>query len=201
MGHVQYIRGRLFAWLLDLKDSKFVVGYAGTELDIALERGEIDARAVAVDTVSMSEAYKKLVDFHAILEIPKGHRPRQFVNLPEIEAFVRSDREPSSNHVAGFLGSRNAGLSPQARQRISPRYSGKPFAGLTKTVSFTNSTKNFLVFIQRHSCRKSSRSLSRSYRGIMRSSEFLKPSLNGSSSTAQVRSSFATTHRLANAVY
>src|SRR4029453_1937394 len=93
VGHVQYIRGRLFAWLLDLKDSKFVVGYAGTELDVALERGEIDARAVAVDTVSMSEAYKKLVDFHAILEIPKGHRPRQFVNLPEIESFVRSDIE------------------------------------------------------------------------------------------------------------
>ncbi|HEY2920968.1 MAG TPA: hypothetical protein VGK77_18455 [Candidatus Binatia bacterium] len=93
VGHVQYIRGRLFAWLLDLRDSKFVVGYAGTELDIALERGEIDARAAAVDTVSMSEAYKKLVDFHAILEIPKGHRPPQFANLPEIEAFVRSEIE------------------------------------------------------------------------------------------------------------
>jgi hypothetical protein len=93
VGHVQYIRGRLFAWLLDLKDPKFVVGYAGTELDIALERGEIDARAAAVDPVSMSEAYKKLVDFHAILEIPKGHRPRQFAGLPEIEALVRSEIE------------------------------------------------------------------------------------------------------------
>ena len=93
VGHVQYIRGRLFAWLLDLKDSKFVVGYAGNELDIALERGEIDARAVAVDTVSMSEGYRKLVDFHTILEIPKGHRPHQFANLPEIETFVRSDIE------------------------------------------------------------------------------------------------------------
>jgi tripartite-type tricarboxylate transporter receptor subunit TctC len=93
VGHVQYIRGRLFAWLLGLKDAKFVVGYAGNELDIALERGEIDARAVAVDTVSMSEEYKKLVDFHVILEIPKGHRPRQFANLPEIGALVRSEIE------------------------------------------------------------------------------------------------------------
>jgi tripartite-type tricarboxylate transporter receptor subunit TctC len=93
VGHVQYIRGRLFAWLLDLKDPKFVVCYAGTELDIAVERGEVDGRAAAVDPVSMSEAYKKLVDFHAILEIPKGHRPRQFANLPEIEAFVRSEIE------------------------------------------------------------------------------------------------------------
>src|SRR6185503_19207973 len=55
VGHVQYIRGRLFAWLLDVKEPRFVVGYSGTELEIALERGEIDARAVAVDTVSMSE--------------------------------------------------------------------------------------------------------------------------------------------------
>ena len=93
MGHVQYIRGRLFAWLLGLKDSKFVVGYAGPELDIALERGEIDGRAVAVDTVSMTEGYKKVVDFHAILEIPKGHRPRQFANLPEIESFARFEIE------------------------------------------------------------------------------------------------------------
>jgi len=93
VGHVQYIRGRLFAWLLGLKDSKFVVGYAGTELDIALERGEIDGRAVAVDTVSMTEGYKKVVDFHAILEIPKGHRPRQFANLPEIESFARFEIE------------------------------------------------------------------------------------------------------------
>ena len=93
VGHVQYIRGRLFAWLLGLKDPKFVVGYAGTELDIALERGEIDARAAAVDTVLMTEGYKKLVDFHAILEIPKGHRPRELADLPEIEAFTRSQIE------------------------------------------------------------------------------------------------------------
>ena len=93
VGHVQYIRSRLFAWLLDLKEPKFVVGYSGPELDLALERGEIDGRAVSVDNVSMAEEYKKLVDFHAILEIPKGHRPREFANLPEVEAFARSQIE------------------------------------------------------------------------------------------------------------
>ncbi|HWO42387.1 MAG TPA: hypothetical protein VNO43_11350 [Candidatus Eisenbacteria bacterium] len=93
VGHVQYIRGRLMAWLLDLKDPRFVVGYSGTELDIALERGEVDARAAALDADTMSETYKNLVDFHAIIEIPKGHRPAQFAHLPEIETFVRSDIE------------------------------------------------------------------------------------------------------------
>ena len=68
-------------------------GYSGPELDLGLERGEIDGRAIAVDKVSMTEGYKKLVDFHAILEIPKGHRPREFANLPEIEVFAWSQIE------------------------------------------------------------------------------------------------------------
>jgi tripartite-type tricarboxylate transporter receptor subunit TctC len=93
VGHVQYIRGRLFAWLLDVKDPRFVVGYSGTELDIALERGEVDARAATLDTRVLSESYQNLVDFHAILENPKGHGPPQFAHLPEIEAFVRSGIE------------------------------------------------------------------------------------------------------------
>jgi tripartite-type tricarboxylate transporter receptor subunit TctC len=93
VGHVQYIRGRLMAWLLALKDPRFVVGYSGPELDIALEREEVDARAAALDTRVLSESYKNLFDFHAIIEIPKGHRPPQFAHLPEIETFVRSDLE------------------------------------------------------------------------------------------------------------
>jgi tripartite-type tricarboxylate transporter receptor subunit TctC len=93
VGHVQYIRGRLMAWLLALKDPRFVVGYSGPELDIALEREEVDARAAALDTRVLSESYKNLFDFHAIIEIPKGHRPPQFAQLPEIETFVRSDLE------------------------------------------------------------------------------------------------------------
>lgn len=93
VGHVQFIRGRLMAWLLDIKDPRFVIGYSGTELDIAVERGEVDARAAALDTRVLSDSYRNSVDFHAIIEIPKGHRPPQFAHLPEIETFVRSDIE------------------------------------------------------------------------------------------------------------
>lgn len=93
VGHVQFIRGRLFAWLLGLKEPKFVLGYAGAELDVALERGEIDARASAVDRDTMSEEYKKVVDFHAILEIPKGSRPPVFGGLPELGTFARTQLE------------------------------------------------------------------------------------------------------------
>jgi hypothetical protein len=78
---------------LDVKEPRFVVGYSGTELDIALERGEIDARATTLDTRTLTESHQNLVDFHAILENPKGQRPPQFAGLPEIETFVRSDIE------------------------------------------------------------------------------------------------------------
>ena len=93
VGHVQFIRGRLFTWLLGLKEPKFVPGYAGAELDVALERGEIDARASAVDRDTMSEEYRRAVDFHAILEIPKGSRPPVFSGLPEIGTFARTQLE------------------------------------------------------------------------------------------------------------
>jgi tripartite-type tricarboxylate transporter receptor subunit TctC len=93
VGHVQFIRSRLFSWLLGLKEPKFVVGYPGAELDLALERGEIDSRASAVDKDTMSEEYKKIADFHAILEIPKGSRPRVFASLPEVGTFTRTQLE------------------------------------------------------------------------------------------------------------
>ena len=93
VGHVQFIRGRLFTWLLGLKEPRFVVGYAGVELDVALERGEIDSRASAVDKETMSEDYKKIADIHAILEIPKGNRPPVFAGLHEVGTFARTQLE------------------------------------------------------------------------------------------------------------
>ena len=57
---------------------------------MALERDEIDARAESVDNLFTGELEeeRKVKDFHAILEIPKG-RPPEFAQLPEIEAFVQ----------------------------------------------------------------------------------------------------------------
>ncbi|HXG50577.1 MAG TPA: hypothetical protein VNN77_04110 [candidate division Zixibacteria bacterium] len=96
VGHDIYINGRLFAWLLGLRNPRFVTGYSGTELDVAMMRGELDARANIADTIltRTPEFYEKgLVHFHSILEIPKGdHHPR-FSHLPEIETFARSDKE------------------------------------------------------------------------------------------------------------
>ncbi|PYK47400.1 MAG: hypothetical protein DME20_12100 [Verrucomicrobia bacterium] len=98
VGFSTYNEGRLFAYLLGLKEPKFIAAYGGAELDPALMRGEIDARATGPDTIlqrNLDWLEKGLVDIHAIMETPKGdkHPHPQFSHLPEIESFARSDRE------------------------------------------------------------------------------------------------------------
>jgi tripartite-type tricarboxylate transporter receptor subunit TctC len=112
VGHFVYISGRLFAWLIGLREPRFVTGYSGVELDANLLRGEIDSRANIADTVLQRNSdflTKGLAHFHAILEIPKDdkHPHPRFGSLPEIESFVRSDRE--SKALALFRAFRLAG--------------------------------------------------------------------------------------------
>jgi tripartite-type tricarboxylate transporter receptor subunit TctC len=98
IGHNIYIVGRLFAFFLGLKDTTFVVGYTGPEIDLALLRGEVDARASLVASVVQRTpewADKGPVDFHAVLETPKGNRHPRFAHLPELEQFAKSDKERS----------------------------------------------------------------------------------------------------------
>ena len=94
VGHTIYIVGRLFAHVLRLKDPKFITGYSGPELDIVLTRGEIDARPNIPDTILKRSAEfitKGTVDFHAMLEIPKGDKHPQFKHLPEISDLATTD--------------------------------------------------------------------------------------------------------------
>jgi len=98
VGHDIYINGRLFSWILGLKDPKFVTGYSGPELDLAMDRGELDARANIPDTVlqrTAEQVEKRLMNFHAIIQIPKDdrHPHPSFNKLPELESFTKSDRE------------------------------------------------------------------------------------------------------------
>jgi hypothetical protein len=65
---------------------------------VALERGEIDARANIPDTILQRNPEfvdKKVMNFHSIIQIPKEdrHPHPAFNKLPEIESFARNDRE------------------------------------------------------------------------------------------------------------
>ena len=96
VGHDIYINGRLFAWIIPAKNPRFVTGYSGPELDVALMQGEIDARANITDTVlerNPEWIEKGLVHFHAILEIPKGFRNDHpvYKPLPALESLTRTD--------------------------------------------------------------------------------------------------------------
>ena len=96
VGHTIYNAGRLFAWLIDLKDPRFVTGYAGQEIDLALMSGEVDARANITDSVverTPDWIEKGRVHFHALLEIPKGFRLRHpsFDRRPALDTFAKTE--------------------------------------------------------------------------------------------------------------
>jgi tripartite-type tricarboxylate transporter receptor subunit TctC len=96
VGFSTYNEARLFSYILGLKDPKFIAAYSGAELDPALLRGEIDARSNGADTVvQRNKDWLKggTVDFHTIIETPKGEKHPHFGNLPEIETFAKSDKE------------------------------------------------------------------------------------------------------------
>jgi tripartite-type tricarboxylate transporter receptor subunit TctC len=95
VGFSTYVEGRLFAYVIGLKEPKFVTGYGGAELDPALLRGEIDARATGADGVVRNPDWLQggVVDFHSIIEIPKGRKHPHFSHLPELESLARSDKD------------------------------------------------------------------------------------------------------------
>ena len=96
IGHSVYIVGRLFAYLIGLKEPKFVVGYSGPELDLGLLQGEFDARINNADTlVTRNPEWlaKGVINLHAIMEVPKGLKHDHFGSLPEVEQFAKSERE------------------------------------------------------------------------------------------------------------
>jgi tripartite-type tricarboxylate transporter receptor subunit TctC len=96
VGHVSYLAGRLFAYFLSLKEPKFIAGYSAPDVDVALMRGELDARANLATSVLRRNpdwVEKGLMDFHAIMEIPKGLKHSRFAYLPEIGTFANTDKE------------------------------------------------------------------------------------------------------------
>lgn len=96
VGHPIYIAGRIAAYLIGIPEPKFIVGYSGPEVDQALARGEVDARVNVADSILQRTPEwieKGLVHFHTVIEIPKGRKHPRFSGLPEIESFVRTEKE------------------------------------------------------------------------------------------------------------
>ena len=99
VGHNLYNMGRILAYVLGMKEPKFITGFAqGNEVNLAMMQGELDARWTIQATL-VREApewiEKKLVDFHIVHEVPKGRRHPHpvFAPLPDIERFTKSEKE------------------------------------------------------------------------------------------------------------
>ena len=96
VGHPVYVTARTIAYLLGLKDPRFVTGYTGPEIYIALNRGELDAHATGAARFVIEQPEwieKKLVNFHATLTVPKGRHHPVFAQVPEYGSFAKSDKE------------------------------------------------------------------------------------------------------------
>jgi tripartite-type tricarboxylate transporter receptor subunit TctC len=98
VGHSLYTIVRLFVFMFDMKEPRFVTGYSPRELDFAIDKGEIDARTSILDSALTRNAHwfdKDLITLHATIDIPKGinHSHPRLAQLPEIETFARTNRD------------------------------------------------------------------------------------------------------------
>jgi tripartite-type tricarboxylate transporter receptor subunit TctC len=112
VGHSLYTMARLFAYMLDMKEPRLVTGYTPREIDIALERNEVDARVSILDSLLTRNAHwldKDLVHVHATIDIPKGfkHPDTRLAKLPEVESFARSNQD--RRLIQLFRGVRDTG--------------------------------------------------------------------------------------------
>ncbi len=96
VGHVSYVAGRIFAYFLNMKEPNFIAGYTSREVDVALTRGELDARANNATSVLRRNPDwldKGLMNFHAIMEVPKGDKHPRLGHVPEVESLAKNERE------------------------------------------------------------------------------------------------------------
>jgi len=96
VGHPVYVTARMSAYLLGLKEPKFVTGFTGPEIYIALNRGEVDAHATGAARFVIEQPEwiaKKSVHFHATLTVPKGRHHPTFAQVPELGSFAKSEAE------------------------------------------------------------------------------------------------------------
>jgi tripartite-type tricarboxylate transporter receptor subunit TctC len=138
VGHSLYTMARLFAYVLDMREPRFVTGYTPREIDFALERNEIDARVSILDSLltrNVAWLDKDLVHIHATIDIPKGfkHADARLAKLPEIESFARSNQD--RRLIQLFRGARDTGQpfvlppgTPAAQVKILREAMRKAFA-------------------------------------------------------------------------
>ena len=112
---------------------------------MAFVQGEVDARATPIHNIltrNKDWIEKKLADFHAVIEVPKGDKHPQFPHLPDLETFAKSEREHKllrMHRAFRLVGA--PFFSRRARHPIGSRFSATRCAGLSTIPNSTCPTK------------------------------------------------------------
>lgn len=121
VGHTIDTVGRIMIWLLGLKEIKEITGFSSPERNAALLRGEIDGLVTPDDFFARNPEWldKPLVDLHVILSIPREEKHPRYSSLPEIDSFVKTERERKL--LTMFRNFRLAGAAPFILPPAVPR--------------------------------------------------------------------------------
>ena len=93
VGHSVYVTARMFAYYLNFKDPKFVVGFTDPEMDVAMGAGELDARTSSnVDSLFRKDM-RDAIHFLVTISNPKGVFDPRLPGLPDLDTFARNERE------------------------------------------------------------------------------------------------------------
>jgi len=96
VGHPIYYSARIIAYILDLKNQKYVTGYSGREMDLAVLRGEIDGRTNNATTLLRRNpewVERGMIDLHVTITVPKGKIHPRFKDVPTVDSFAKTDMD------------------------------------------------------------------------------------------------------------
>ena len=93
VGHSVYVTARMFAYMLDMQQPKFVVGFTDPEMDVAMQNNELDARTTSNTDSLMRKDMMDNIHVHATISNPKGRTDPRMPGLPDLDTFAKNDKE------------------------------------------------------------------------------------------------------------
>jgi tripartite-type tricarboxylate transporter receptor subunit TctC len=93
VGHSVYVTARMFAYMLDMQQPKFVVGFTDPEMDVAMQNNELDARTTSNTDSLMRKDMMDNIHVHATISNPKGRTDLRLPGLPDLDSFAQNDKE------------------------------------------------------------------------------------------------------------
>ncbi len=97
IGHPQYILDRLIAYVLELKDPKFLVGFSSQDIITALKRGEADAHTTNMYSFLWRDGLSKLKKGYTVPIVVRNTKGRgaewvpEFPRRPHLDDFADTE--------------------------------------------------------------------------------------------------------------